>query len=97
MPLDTGIGGVTDDACARTWCGIFQQGRYYCWHKSNRIYGRASTLGDAAGDDIPVDQPIPDMSDWDDALPCNEESDNESDDEEVPDGIILDLYQEMQE
>ena len=55
------------------------------------------------GDDIPVDQPIPDddddafaMSDGDDSFPCNEESaDNNSEDKEIPDGIILDLYREM--
>ena len=53
--------------------------------------------------DIPADQPIPDndddafgMSDGEDSFPCNEEFDNNSEDEDdVPDGIMLDLYQEM--
>jgi hypothetical protein len=71
--------------------------------ESTRNYGRTSTLGDVVGDDIPVDQPIPDndndafaMSDGDDSLSCKEESDDErSDGEEVPDGIILDLHQEQ--
>jgi hypothetical protein len=33
----------------------------------------------------------------DDALPCNEELDNDSNNEDAPDGIILELYKEMQD
>ena len=35
------------------------------------------------------------MSNMDDSFPCNKASDDNSEDEEVPDGIIMDLYQEM--
>jgi hypothetical protein len=31
------------------------------------------------------------MSDRDDSFPCNKESDDDSEDEDVPDGIIMDL------
>jgi hypothetical protein len=39
------------------------------------------------------------MSGGDDAFPCKEEFDynGEDEDEDVPDGIILELYQEMQD
>jgi hypothetical protein len=98
MPLDRGNGGLVDDVHARGVAHFNQAGATAGTRKSTRIHGRASTLGDVVGDNIPVDQPIPDddddafaMSDGDDAFPpCNE-------DEDVPDGIILELYQEMQD
>jgi hypothetical protein len=104
MSLDIGNGGVSDDMHVPGVAYFNKAGAPVGTRESTRIYGRASTLGDVVGDDIPVDQPIPDddddafaMSDGDDSFPCNEESDNDSEDEEVPDGIILDLYEEMQE
>ena len=104
MPLDIGNGGVTDDMHAPGVAYFNQAGATIGAQKSTRIYGRASTLGDVVGDDIPVDQPIPDddsdafaMSDREDSCPCNKEFDNNSKDEDVPDSIILDLYQEMQD
>ena len=104
MPLDIGNGGVTDDMHVPGVAYFNKVGATVGTRESTRSYGRASTLGDVAGDDIPVDQPIPDddndafaMSDGDDSFPCNEESDDDSEDEEVPNGIILDLYQEIQE
>ena len=105
MPLDIGNGGATDDMHVPGVAYFNQAGATVGTRKSTRIYGRASTLGDVVGDDIPVDQPIPDndddafaMSDGEDSFPCNKEFDNNSEDEDVPDGIILDLYQqEMQD
>ena len=105
MPLDIGNGGVTDDMHAPGVAYFNPAGATIGARKWTRIYGRASALGDVVGDDIPVDQPIPDndddafaMSDEEDSFPCNKEFDNNSEDEgDVPDGIILDLYQEMQD
>ena len=37
------------------------------------------------------------MSDGDDAFSCKEEFDYDGEDEDVPDDIILELYQEMQD
>ena len=107
LDIGNGGGGVTDDMHVPGVAYFNKVGATVGTQESTRIYGRASTLGDMVGDDIPVDQPIPDDDDDDDAFamsdgdddsfPCNEESDDDSEDEEVPDGIILDLYQEMQE
>jgi|GWRWMinimDraft_5_1066013.scaffolds.fasta_scaffold28796_1 hypothetical protein len=37
------------------------------------------------------------MSGGDEAFPCKEEIDYNGEDEDVPDGILLELYQEMQD
>ena len=111
MPLDIGDGGVADDVHAHGVAHFNQTGASTGTRKSTRIHGCASTLGDVVGDNIPVDQPIPDddddafddedafaMSDGDEAFPpCNEEFDYNGEDGDVPDGIILELYQEMQD
>jgi hypothetical protein len=64
-------GGATDDMHVPDVAYFNQAGATVDTRKSTSIYGRASTLGDVVGDDIPVDQPIPDndafaMSDGDD-------------------------------
>ena len=89
MPLDIGNGGATDDMHIPGVAYFNQVGATVGIRKSTRIYGRASTLGDVVGDDIPVDQPIPDndddafaMSDGEDSFPCNKEFDNDSEDED---------------
>ena len=110
MSLDIGDGGVADDVHAHGVAHFKQADASAGTRKSTRIHGRASTLGDVVGDDIPVDQPIPDddddafddedafaMFDGDEAFPCNEEFDYNGEDEDVPNGIILELYQEMQD
>ena len=109
MPSDIGDGGVADDVHAHDGVAHFNQaGASTGTRKSTRIHGRASALGDVVGDDIPVDQPISDdndddkdafaMSDGDEAFPpCDEEFEYNGEDEDVPDGIILELYQEMQD
>jgi hypothetical protein len=62
MPLDIGNGGVTDDMHVPGVAYFNQAGATVGTQKSTRIHGRASTLGDVVGDDIPVDQPIPVMT-----------------------------------
>jgi hypothetical protein len=106
MPLSIGDGGVIDDVHRPGVAYFNKAGTTAGTQESTRNYGCTSTIGDVVSDDITVDQPIPNddndafastMSDGDNCFPCNKESDDESDDDEVPDGIILDLYQEMQE
>ena len=55
MPLDRGNGGVADDVHARGVAHFNQAGATAGTRKSTRIHGRASTLGDVVGDNIPVD------------------------------------------
>jgi hypothetical protein len=60
MPLDIGNGGDTDDMHVPGVAYFNQAGATVGTQKSTRIHGRASTLGEVVGDDIPVDQPITD-------------------------------------
>ena len=105
MPLDIGDGGVADDVHAHSVAHFNQAGASTGTRKSTRIHGRASTLGDVVGDNIPDDdddafddEDAFAMSDGNEAFPsCDEEFDYNGEDEDVPDGIILELYQEMQD
>ena len=70
---------------------------YACCQYCNASFQRLSTShlswNEFCGDDDDAFA----MFDGDDSFPCNKESDDDSEDEEVPDGIIMDLQQEMQE
>jgi hypothetical protein len=54
-------------------------------------------VADNVVDVLMHDDNIDDFQVFDNPLPCNQEMDNDINNEDAPDGIILELYKEMQE
>jgi hypothetical protein len=99
LPLDMG-NGVLDDVHRPDVAYFNEEGDTAGAQVSRRNSRRASTVDQPIDDnnDEGFDEDFGMMSDGD-VYVCSssEESEDESKDKEIPDGIILDLYQEMQE